>query len=129
MVEKEPEKPAKDLEDVELVEGDPSKVTKIGGELDPPVKKKIVEFLKKNLDIFTWTHEDMPGIDDKVIKHRLNVNPTKKPVQQKRRVYALKRNKAVMEEVEKLLTVGFIWEVFYLEWLANVVMVKKSNGK
>ena len=102
MVEKEPEKPAKDLEDVELVEGDPSKVTKIGGELDPPVKKKIVEFLKKNLDIFTWTHKDMLGIDDKVIKHRLNVNPTKKPVQQKHWVYALKRNKVVMEEVEKL---------------------------
>ena len=129
MVEEEPEKPTKDLEDVELVEGDPSKVTKIGGELDPPVKKKIVEFLKKNLDVFTWTHKDMPGIDDKVIKHRLNVNPTKKPVQQKRRVYALERNKAVVEGVEKLLTIGFIQEVFYPEWLTNVVMVKKYNGK
>ena len=34
-----------------------------------------------------------------------------------------------MEEVEELLTAGFIWEVYYPEWLANVVMVKKSNGK
>lgn len=34
-----------------------------------------------------------------------------------------------MEEVEKLLTAGFIREVFYTEWLANVVMVNKSNGK
>ena len=34
-----------------------------------------------------------------------------------------------MEEVEKLLAVGFIREVYYPEWLANVVMVKKSNGK
>ena len=34
-----------------------------------------------------------------------------------------------MEEVEKLLTVGFIREVYYPEWLANVFMVKKSNGK
>ena len=34
-----------------------------------------------------------------------------------------------MEEVEKLLIVGFIRKVFYLEWLANVVMVMKSNGK
>nr|XP_023920829.1 uncharacterized protein LOC112032298 [Quercus suber] len=34
-----------------------------------------------------------------------------------------------MEEVEKLLTAGFIREVYYPEWLANVVMVKKSNGK
>ena len=33
------------------------------------------------------------------------------------------------EEVEKLLEVGFIREVFYPDWLANVVMVKKNNGK
>ena len=29
----------------------------------------------------------------------------------------------MVEEVDKLLTVGFIREVYYLEWLANVVMV------
>ena len=34
-----------------------------------------------------------------------------------------------MEKVEKLLIVGFIREVYYPKWLANVVMVKKSNGK
>ena len=42
---------------------------------------------------------------------------------------APKRNKAVMEEVEKLLAAGFIREVYYPKWLANVVMVKKFNGK
>ena len=34
-----------------------------------------------------------------------------------------------MEKVEKLLTAGFIQEVYYPKWLANVVMVKKFNGK
>ena len=34
-----------------------------------------------------------------------------------------------MEEVEKLLIAGFIREVYCPEWLANVIMVKKSNGK
>ena len=34
-----------------------------------------------------------------------------------------------MEKVEKLLTAGFIREVYYPKWLANVVMVKKFNGK
>ena len=33
------------------------------------------------------------------------------------------------EEVERLLEVDFIREVVYLDWLANVVMVKKSNDK
>ena len=27
------------------------------------------------------------------------------------------------------MTVGFVREVFYLDWLANVMMVKKANGK
>ena len=44
-------------------------------------------------------------------------------------MFAPERNKAIMKEVEKLLTTRFIREVYYPKWLANVVMVKKSNGK
>ena len=33
------------------------------------------------------------------------------------------------EEIKKLLEANFIREVFYPNWLPNVVMVKKSNGK
>lgn len=64
-----------------LVEGDITKVTKVGAGLDPNLKDKIVKFLKQNLDIFAWTHADMPSIDNIVIEHKLNVDPTKKPVQ------------------------------------------------
>ena len=45
------------------------------------------------------------------------------------RVFAPKRNKAVMDEMDKLLAANFIREVYYPEWLANIVMVKKANGK
>ena len=34
-----------------------------------------------------------------------------------------------MDEVNKLLATNFIREVHYPKWLANVVMVKKANGK
>ena len=34
-----------------------------------------------------------------------------------------------MDEVNKLLAVGFIREVYYPDWLANVVLVKKANEK
>ena len=71
----------------------------------------------------------MPGIPTSIIQHHLNVDPEKKPVQQRRRIFTPKRNKAVMDEVNKLLTANFIREVHYPEWLANVVMVKKTNGK
>ena len=38
-------------------------------------------------------------------------------------------DKAIAEEIHKLRNVGLINEVYYPEWLANVVMVKKTNGK
>ena len=52
-----------------------------------------------------------------------------KPVQQKRRVFAPEQNQAVTDEVNKLLSTCFIQEVYYPDWLANVVLVKKANGK
>ena len=71
----------------------------------------------------------MPGISPKVIQHKLNIDLEKKPVQQRRRVFAPERSQAITDEVNKLLTTGFIWEVYYPDWLANVVLVKKANEK
>ena len=65
------------------------------------------------LDIFEWSHKDMPGIVAEVIQHHLNVNPKRKPVQRRRRVFTPKRNKIIMDEVDKLLAAGFIREVYY----------------
>ena len=62
------------------------KKTKVGINLDPSTKEEIFKFLKKNLDIFTWSPEDMPGISRDIIQHYLNVNPKRKPVQQRRKV-------------------------------------------
>ena len=71
----------------------------------------------------------MPGIDPSVITHRLNIYPSFKPVRQKKRVFAPERDNAIKEEVRKLTLAKFIREVYYPDWLANVVMVKKANGK
>ena len=69
------------LEEVELMEGKTTKTTRIGMTLSPEMKSMLVQFLKENLNVFAWSHEDMPGISPKVIEHKLNVNPKKKPVQ------------------------------------------------
>ena len=71
----------------------------------------------------------MGGIDPVVITHRLNVSSSFKPIKQKRRSFAPKRQKIINEEVGKLLQVGAIREVEYLEWLANVILVKTENDK
>ena len=71
----------------------------------------------------------MPRINPSVMVHRLNVSPFFPPIRQKKRVFAPERDQAIAEEVRKLLEASFIREVYYLDWLANVVMVKKASGK
>lgn len=51
---------------------DPSKVLKIGSQLGPALRDRLVFFLKKNLDVFAWSHTDMVGVDPKVMCHRSN---------------------------------------------------------
>ena len=50
-------------------------------------------------------------------------------IRQRKRVFVYERDNAIVEEARKLLDAGFIREVYYPEWLANVVMVKKAKGK
>ncbi|XP_075633605.1 uncharacterized protein LOC142606088 [Castanea sativa] len=114
---------------IKVVPGNLSKVLPIGSILLTLEKTKITNFLGESQDVFAWKHENMLRIDRGVIRHRLNVNPGCRPVQQRRRIFAPKHNKVVVKEVEKLFEASFIREVFYPEWLANVVMVKKNNGK
>ena len=86
-------------------------------------------FLRNNQDVFAWTHEDMLGIDPSIIVHRLNVSPSFPPIRQKKRVFAPERDQTIAEEVCKLQEASFIREVYYPDWLANVVMVKKASEK
>ena len=122
-------KPSGELDTIGLEDERPERTTKIGADLPPKMKESLVQFLKENKDVFAWSHEDMPGIDPSIISHKLNVNPSLHPIKQKRRVFAPERNNAIMEEVDKLLAPNFIREVFYPDWLANVVMVKKNTEK
>ena len=68
-------------------------------------------------------------MDSGFICHHLNVNPLVSPKKQLLRRSSKEHAEAVREEVTKLKQAGAIKEVFYPEWLANTVVVKKKNGK
>ena len=121
--------PVEELEEVVLDESRPGRTTRMGTLASPMIRQDLAGFLRMNQDVFVWSHEDMLGINPLIIVHRLNVNLASSPIRQKKRVFAQERDKAVAEEVRKLLEAGFIREVYYPDWLANVVMVKKNNGK
>jgi hypothetical protein len=69
----------------------------------------------------------MKGIPREVAKHKLNIKPRSKPVKQCLRCFNDDKCKAIGEEILKLLSVGFICEVYHPEWLENPVLVKKKN--
>uniref|UniRef100_A0A2N9F9N7 Integrase catalytic domain-containing protein n=1 Tax=Fagus sylvatica TaxID=28930 RepID=A0A2N9F9N7_FAGSY len=90
--------PTEKLEVIVLDNEKPDKTTNIGTKMDGRIRGALINFLKNNSSM--W------------------------PIKQKQRVFALDRNQAISDEVDKLLTAGFIQEVYYPDWLANVAMSK-----
>ena len=89
----------------------------------------MVEFLRKNVDVFTWDAYEAPGVDPNFICHHLNVNPSVIPKRQPPRHPSKEHVEAIKNEVIKLKQAGAIKEVFYPQWLANTVVVKIKTGK
>ncbi|KAL0449228.1 UNVERIFIED_CONTAM: hypothetical protein Slati_1479200 [Sesamum latifolium] len=114
---------------VELIPGDPGKVTKIGSKMKKDVQEQVISCLLKNKDMFAWTPQDLEGIDPGVITHHLNLDSTIRPVKQKKRYFEPDKDKIIQGEVNKLLTAGHIREIQVPEWLSNVVLVPKPGGK
>ena len=125
----EPIEVLEDVWDVHPDKSNPEGFTRFRTSIEEKTKQDLVQFLKKSTNVFAWSHEDMPEIDPSVITYHLNVSPSYKLVCQKRRFFASEWDNAIKEEVQKLVIAKFIREVYYLDWLANVVMVKKANDE
>jgi hypothetical protein len=91
----------------------------------------LLRFLFNNKDVFSWSANDLYGVNRDVIEHSLNVDPSFRPRKQRLRKMSDNKAEGARNEVKRLLSAGVIREVKYLEWLANTVMVKKStvNGE
>ena len=81
------------------------------------------------MDVLAWDAYEAPGIDLNFICDHLNINPSATPKKQPPRRPSKEHVNAVRDEVTKLKKAGVIKEVFYPEWLANTVVVKKKSGK
>ena len=61
--------------------------------------------------MFSWSYEEMPGIDPSIILHEIKTYLTVKPIRQKLRQVHPRKVVAIKAEVEKLMKVGFIYPV------------------
>ena len=89
----------------------------------------MVDFFRKNVDVFAWDAYEALGVDPNFICHHLNVNPSITLRRQSPRRQSKEHAEAVKNEVTKLKQARAIKEVFYSQWLANTVVVKKKTGK
>ena len=96
------------------------------GSLD---KVETLLLLIQNVDVFAWTPYEVPGVDPKFIVYKFNIDPSFPPKKQKPRRSAREHVEVVKSEVQRLKEVGAIKEIYFSEWLANTVVVKKKNGK
>ena len=113
-----------------VVIGDaPERFFQVGAQLPHKEIEELVKLLRRNVDVFTWDAYEAPGLNLKFICHHLNVNPSVTPKRQPPRRPSNEHVEAVKSEVTKLKRAGAIKEVFYPQWLANTVVVKKKTGK
>ena len=81
----------------------------------------------KNVDVFAWSPYEVPGVDPGFIVHKLNMDPLFPPKKQRPRRAPKEHVDAVNLEVQRLKEAEVTREVFFPEWLANTVVVKKKN--
>ena len=116
------------LEEI-VIDGDSKKFFQVKAQLLPQEKEELLAFLRRNIDVFAWNAYEALRVDPNFICHHLNVNPTALPRKQPPRCSSKEHSNAVKKEVNKLKQARAIKEVFYPEWLANTVVVKKKSGK
>ena len=57
-----------------VIGGDPEKFFQVEDQLPPQEKEKLLEFLRRNIDVFAWDAYEALGVDPNFICHHLNVN-------------------------------------------------------
>lgn len=71
----------------------------------------------------------MFGMRKEVIAHELNFDPGIKWIAQKRRPVGEEKILAIRHEEGKLVYANFVKDIRFQTWVANPVLVKKSNTK
>jgi hypothetical protein len=85
--------------------------------------------LQKYSATFAWDYKDMHGIDPSICMHHIYIQYGMKHVHQPQCRMNPVLKDIVKDELQKLLTVGFIYPIFDSEWVSPLVLVPKKGGK
>ncbi|XP_073153205.1 uncharacterized protein [Henckelia pumila] len=113
----------------EIMISPPLGTVKIARTLEAQLKQPLLECLKENKDVFSWSVSDLVGVCREVAEHKLNITRDFRPVIKKKRHFGPKKDAVIKEQVDELLRAGHIEEIYFPTWLSNIVLVPKSTGK
>nr|GEX73607.1 reverse transcriptase domain-containing protein [Tanacetum cinerariifolium] len=99
----------------------------IGGNLTTEYQADLIRILRKHPGAFSWALTDMTGIPHSIAEHELKTYPHIEPRVQRKRSIAPDRRKVVKDEVAEWLKAEIVKWVRYPTWVANLVIVKKSD--
>ncbi|RDX89105.1 Retrovirus-related Pol polyprotein from transposon 17.6, partial [Mucuna pruriens] len=102
-----------------------SKEARLGKQMPPDLMSKLVELLKEYSDVFTWSYWDMPGLDCKIVEHKLPLLPRSIPVRQRLR----RMRPEIALKIKEEWNAGFLAVSNYPQWVENIVLVPKKDGK
>jgi len=71
----------------------------------------------------------MKGIDPQLCMHHIYIEKDARPIRQPQRMLNPHLKDIVIDELQKLLDVNFIYLIFGSKWVSPLVMVPKKNGK
>ena len=101
-----------------IIRDDLERFFQVGALLPLQEKEKLVELLKRNVDVFAWDAYEAPGLNPEFICHHLNVDPSAPPKKQPPRRLSNEHVEAIKSEVIKLKQAGAIKEISTLNgWL------------
>lgn len=78
--------------------------------------------------MFAWTYSDLKTFDTRIMQHSIPLKAEVKPYQQKLRKFHPDLEPQMKQELKKLLDAKIIFLVRHIEWVANLVPVRKKNG-
>jgi len=108
----------------------PKKFLHINAGLSENQQAQLLEVLKKQVGAFAWEYTDMKGIHPDTCIHHIYMDPNIPPVRQPQRRMNPSLKDIVKEELQKVLTTGFIYPISDSKWVSPLVVVpKKVIGK
>jgi hypothetical protein len=105
------------------------KFVRLSRSLTKEKRYEYIGLLREFADVFAWTYEDLKTYDTSVIEHKIPLKEEAKPFRQKLRQINPMLLPIMEREVKKLLQAQIIVPLRYLEWVANLVPVRKKNGE